>query len=44
MQSLRTYPKVWPAFDFATQVERSVARGYSKAIRRARRLVYHEDQ
>lgn len=44
VQTLRTYPKVWPAFDFATQGERSVARGYSKAIRRARRLVYLEDQ
>ncbi|QXG74706.1 phospholipase [Modestobacter sp. L9-4] len=44
VQTLRTYPKVWPAFDFARQGERSVALGYSKAIRRARRLVYLEDQ
>jgi phosphatidylserine/phosphatidylglycerophosphate/cardiolipin synthase-like enzyme len=44
VQTLRTYPKVLPSFDFAKQGERSVARGYSKAIRRARRLIYLEDQ
>ncbi|WP_369132448.1 phospholipase D family protein [Modestobacter sp. I12A-02662] len=44
VQTLRTYPAVWPAYDFAPRGERSVARGYSKAIRRARRLVYLEDQ
>jgi phosphatidylserine/phosphatidylglycerophosphate/cardiolipin synthase-like enzyme len=44
VQTLRTYPKVWPSYGFAPQGERSVARGYSKAIRRARRLVYLEDQ
>ncbi|MCW2581257.1 MAG: pld [Klenkia sp.] len=44
VQTLRTYPKVWPAFDFAPQGERSIARGYTKALTRARRLVYLEDQ
>jgi len=46
VQLLRTYPDL--RFDrdypFANGGERSVARGYSKAIRRARRLVYVEDQ
>jgi phosphatidylserine/phosphatidylglycerophosphate/cardiolipin synthase-like enzyme len=44
VQTLRTYPVVRPPYDFAPRGERSVARGYSKAIRRARRLVYLEDQ
>jgi phosphatidylserine/phosphatidylglycerophosphate/cardiolipin synthase-like enzyme len=44
VQQLRTYPAVRPAYEFAPRGERSVARGYSKAIRRARRLVYLEDQ
>jgi len=44
VQTLRTYPAVLPAYEFAPDGERSVARGYSKAIRRARRLVYLEDQ
>jgi phosphatidylserine/phosphatidylglycerophosphate/cardiolipin synthase-like enzyme len=44
LQQLRTYPAIRPPYDFAPQGERSVARGYSKAIRRARRLVYLEDQ
>jgi phosphatidylserine/phosphatidylglycerophosphate/cardiolipin synthase-like enzyme len=44
VQTLRTYPAVWPAFDFAPKGERSVARGYTKAISQARRLVYLEDQ
>ncbi|MGZ4626268.1 MAG: phospholipase D family protein [Kineosporiaceae bacterium] len=44
VQTLRTYPRMWPPYDFAPDGERSVARGYSKAIRRARRLVYLEDQ
>ncbi len=44
VQTLRTYPAVWPAFDFAPKGERSIARGYTKALTRARRLVYLEDQ
>ncbi|MGY1812721.1 phospholipase D family protein [Blastococcus sp. SYSU D00820] len=44
VQNLRTYPAIRPPYRFAPQGERSVARGYSKAIKRARRLVYLEDQ
>lgn len=44
VQTLRTYPAIRPPYDFAPSGERSVARGYSKAISRARRLVYLEDQ
>jgi phosphatidylserine/phosphatidylglycerophosphate/cardiolipin synthase-like enzyme len=44
VQTLRTYPTIRPPYDFAPSGERSVARGYSKAVRRARRLVYLEDQ
>jgi phosphatidylserine/phosphatidylglycerophosphate/cardiolipin synthase-like enzyme len=44
VQNLRTYPAVRPPYDFAPDGERSVARGYSKAIKRARRLIYLEDQ
>jgi phosphatidylserine/phosphatidylglycerophosphate/cardiolipin synthase-like enzyme len=44
VQHLRTYPTVRPRYDFAPDGERSVARGYSKAVRRARRLIYLEDQ
>jgi phosphatidylserine/phosphatidylglycerophosphate/cardiolipin synthase-like enzyme len=44
VQNLRTYPAIRPPYDFAPKGERSVARGYSKAIKRARRLVYLEDQ
>ncbi|SFP15901.1 Phosphatidylserine/phosphatidylglycerophosphate/cardiolipin synthase [Geodermatophilus dictyosporus] len=44
VQNLRTYPAMRPPYRFAPQGERSVARGYSKAIKRARRLVYLEDQ
>jgi phosphatidylserine/phosphatidylglycerophosphate/cardiolipin synthase-like enzyme len=44
VQQLRTYPCVRPPYDFAPQGERSVARGYSKAVKRARRLIYLEDQ
>lgn len=46
VQLLRTYPKLghgW-SFDFAPDGERSVARGYTKAVRNARRLIYIEDQ
>ena len=46
VQLLRTYPDL--RFDrdypFANGGERSVARGYTKAVEKARRLVYVEDQ
>jgi phosphatidylserine/phosphatidylglycerophosphate/cardiolipin synthase-like enzyme len=44
VQVLRTYPTKRPAYSFAPEGERSVARAYLKAFRRARRLVYLEDQ
>jgi phosphatidylserine/phosphatidylglycerophosphate/cardiolipin synthase-like enzyme len=44
VQLLRTYPNRWPGYPFAPDGERSAARGYAKALRRARRLVYIEDQ
>jgi phosphatidylserine/phosphatidylglycerophosphate/cardiolipin synthase-like enzyme len=44
VQNLRTYPAIRPPYNFAPQGERSVARGYTKAIKRARRLIYLEDQ
>ncbi len=44
VQVLRTYPSIRPGYPFAPDGERSVARGYSKALRRARRLVYLQDQ
>ena len=46
VQLLRTYPNLRHGRDypFARGGERSVARGYSKALSRARRLVYVEDQ
>jgi phosphatidylserine/phosphatidylglycerophosphate/cardiolipin synthase-like enzyme len=44
VQLLRTYPKRRGGYPFAPDGERSVARGYSKALRRARRLIYLEDQ
>src|SRR3954469_19601820 len=46
VQLLRTYPNLRHGRDypFARGGERSVARGYSKALLRARRLVYVEDQ
>jgi len=44
VQVLRTYPVVRPGYDFAPKGERTIARGYTKAIRRARRLIYLEDQ
>ncbi|MGY2005086.1 phospholipase D-like domain-containing protein [Blastococcus sp. SYSU DS1024] len=44
VQLLRTYPRRRPAYPFAPDGERSVARGYAKALSRARRLVYVEDQ
>jgi phosphatidylserine/phosphatidylglycerophosphate/cardiolipin synthase-like enzyme len=44
VQVLRTYPSIRPGYPFAPKGERSVARGYAKALRRARRLVYLQDQ
>jgi phosphatidylserine/phosphatidylglycerophosphate/cardiolipin synthase-like enzyme len=46
VQLLRTYPNLRHGRDypFARGGERSVARGYTKAVQRARRLVYVEDQ
>jgi phosphatidylserine/phosphatidylglycerophosphate/cardiolipin synthase-like enzyme len=44
VQVLRTYPDAHFEFDFAPHGERSVARGYSKVIGRAKRLIYLEDQ
>jgi phosphatidylserine/phosphatidylglycerophosphate/cardiolipin synthase-like enzyme len=42
---LRTYPSLRSAYpNFAPSGEFSIARGYSKAIKRARRLIYLEDQ
>jgi len=44
VQVLRTYAKRVGGYPFAPDGERSVAHGYTKALRRARRLVYVEDQ
>lgn len=44
VQVLRTYPAILPRTPYAPRGERSVARGFAKALRRARRLVYIEDQ
>jgi phosphatidylserine/phosphatidylglycerophosphate/cardiolipin synthase-like enzyme len=44
VQVLRTYPSTRPGYPFAPDGERSVARGYAKALRRARRLIYLQDQ
>ncbi|NTW41795.1 MAG: phospholipase [Cellulomonadaceae bacterium] len=44
IQLLRTYPNRRPGYPFAPHGERSIARGYAKALRRAHRLVYIEDQ
>ncbi len=44
VQILRTYPTKIPRFPFAPRGERSVARGYGKAVPHGRRLVYIEDQ
>jgi phosphatidylserine/phosphatidylglycerophosphate/cardiolipin synthase-like enzyme len=44
VQVLRTYPAIRPGYPFAPRGERSVARGFAKVLRRARRLVYLEDQ
>jgi phosphatidylserine/phosphatidylglycerophosphate/cardiolipin synthase-like enzyme len=44
VQVLRTYPTLRPRYRFAPEGERSIARGYTKAVGRATRLVYVEDQ
>jgi phosphatidylserine/phosphatidylglycerophosphate/cardiolipin synthase-like enzyme len=44
VQILRTYPAKRPAYPFAPEGERSIARAYSRAFARARRLIYIEDQ
>jgi phosphatidylserine/phosphatidylglycerophosphate/cardiolipin synthase-like enzyme len=44
VQLLRTYPARRPRYPFARNGERSVARGYRKAVGRAERLIYVEDQ
>lgn len=45
IQVLRTYPrKSHFAYPFASNGERSIARAYIKALKRARRLIYVEDQ
>jgi phosphatidylserine/phosphatidylglycerophosphate/cardiolipin synthase-like enzyme len=44
VQLLRTYPVRRPGYPFARRGERSVARGYTKALSHARSLVYVEDQ
>ncbi|GIJ47750.1 phospholipase D [Virgisporangium aliadipatigenens] len=44
VQVLRTYPAIKPGYPFAPVGERSIARGYTKAVNRARRLIYLEDQ
>ncbi|MGH7762699.1 MAG: phospholipase D family protein [Candidatus Dormibacteraceae bacterium] len=44
VQVLRTYARRHGGYPFAPQGERSVARAFRKAIARARRLLYIEDQ
>jgi phosphatidylserine/phosphatidylglycerophosphate/cardiolipin synthase-like enzyme len=45
IQVLRTYPhKRHHPYPFAPKGERSIARAYAKAVKRARRLIYVEDQ
>jgi phosphatidylserine/phosphatidylglycerophosphate/cardiolipin synthase-like enzyme len=44
VQVLRTYARRRRGYPFAPHGERSVARGFQKAIQRARRLIYLEDQ
>ena len=44
VQLLRTYPTQSPPYPFAPEGERTVAAGYRKALGRAERLVYVEDQ
>lgn len=44
VQSLRTYARRLGGYPFAPNGERSIARGYLKALGRARELIYVEDQ
>ncbi|MEV7440109.1 phospholipase D family protein [Streptomyces sp. NPDC091204] len=45
VQVLRTYPnRLLSGYPFAPDGERSIARAYDKALRRARALIYLEDQ
>jgi phosphatidylserine/phosphatidylglycerophosphate/cardiolipin synthase-like enzyme len=44
VQLLRTYPRRRHGYAFAPEGERSVARAYTKALQRARSLIYLEDQ
>jgi len=44
LQLLRTYPRRAGGYPFAPQGERSVGRGYTKAVKQARHLIYLEDQ
>jgi len=44
VQLLRTYPRRLGGYPFAPSGERSVARGYTKAVSQARHLIYIEDQ
>lgn len=44
VQVLRTFPPRRPAYPFAPQGERSLARAYGKAMGMAERIVYLEDQ
>lgn len=44
VQLLRTYPSRRHRYPFAPEGERSIARAYDKALRRARSLIYLEDQ
>jgi phosphatidylserine/phosphatidylglycerophosphate/cardiolipin synthase-like enzyme len=44
VQVLRTYPSKRPRYPFAPDGERSIGRAYRKALRRAQRFVYLEDQ
>jgi phosphatidylserine/phosphatidylglycerophosphate/cardiolipin synthase-like enzyme len=44
VQVLRTYPSRKPKYSFAPEGERSVARAFAKAIKRARNVIYIEDQ
>jgi phosphatidylserine/phosphatidylglycerophosphate/cardiolipin synthase-like enzyme len=44
VQVLRTYGRPRHGYPFAPEGERSIARAYLKAVRRARRLIYIEDQ
>jgi phosphatidylserine/phosphatidylglycerophosphate/cardiolipin synthase-like enzyme len=44
VQVLRTYPAKRPPYPFALRGERSVARAYVKALGKAQRFIYLEDQ